>query len=182
MQPTPRQDPWRRPDGRSAAENDDSGARDVSIGAAVRRLDRLDAEGSFDRRQGQARRYHARRRRRIAQRAGGRCYHRDPACSARRKAVALAYPTPQTQVAEAGRRGTGQQDGAHRVEDDGDRRDLHREIYGRRRLKIIVTLCTMSYGSASTAFRYVPQDRPPAAADATFNHPGTALNTSRGGW
>ena len=52
----------------------------------------------------------------IAQRAGGRGYRRDPACSARRKAVALAYRTPQAQVAEVGRRGTGQQDGAHRLE------------------------------------------------------------------
>ena len=46
---------------------------------------------------------------------------------ARRKAVALAYRTPQTQVAEAGRRGTGQQDGAHRLETDGYRGKLRRK-------------------------------------------------------
>ena len=38
----------------------------------------------------------------------------------------------QAQVAEAGRRGTGQQDGAHRLEADGDRGNLHREICARR--------------------------------------------------
>jgi len=53
---------------------------------------------------------------------------REPAtkhCAARRKAVALAYRTPQTQVAEVGRRGTGQQDGAHRLETDDYGRKLH---------------------------------------------------------
>jgi hypothetical protein len=48
--------------------------------------------------------------------AGGRGYRRDPACSTRRKGVALAYRAYQTQVAEVGRRGTGQQDRAHRLE------------------------------------------------------------------
>ena len=50
--------------------------------------ERLDPERPFDRGQDQARRHHTSRRRRIAQRTGGRGYHRDPACSARRKAVA----------------------------------------------------------------------------------------------
>ena len=60
---------------------------------------------------------------------------REPAtkhCAARRKAVALAYRTPQTQVAEVGRRGTGQQDGAHRLETDGYGGKLHRKSCARR--------------------------------------------------
>ena len=66
----------------------------IPIGAPVRGLDRLDAEGSFDRRQGQARRYHASRRRGIAQRAGGRGHRRDPACSTRqRKRRRLGLPS-----------------------------------------------------------------------------------------
>jgi hypothetical protein len=85
MQPTADQDPRRRPDRRDAAENEDPGARAFPIRTPVRGLDRLDAKGSFDCGQGQARQYHPSRRPRIAQCAGGRGYHRDPACSARRK-------------------------------------------------------------------------------------------------
>ena len=50
----------------------------------------------------------------------------------RRKAVALAYRTPQTQVAEVGRCGAGQQDGPRRLEADGHGRQLLREIRARR--------------------------------------------------
>src|ERR1700686_3146269 len=57
MQPTPRQYPRHRSDRRDSAADENSGTRDVSIGAAVRGLDRLDAEGSFNGRQGQARRH-----------------------------------------------------------------------------------------------------------------------------
>ena len=39
---------------------------------------------------------------------------------------------PQTQVTEVGRRGAGQQDGAHRLEADGYGRKLRREICARR--------------------------------------------------
>ena len=105
----------------------DPGSRAIPIGTSVRGLDRFNAKGSFDRRQSQARRYHARRRRGIAQRAGGRSNRRDPTCSTQRKGVALAARASQAQVAEVGRRGTGQQDGAHRLEDDADRGSLHRE-------------------------------------------------------
>src|SRR5271166_2632377 len=140
MQPTARQDPRRRPDRRGAAQDEDAGARAIPIGAPVRRLDRLDAEGSFDRWQGQDRRYHASRRRGIAQRAGGRGYRRNPAWATRRKGVALAYRASQTQIAEVGRRGTGQQDGAHRLETNGYGRKLRREVrVGRRRLEISQT-------------------------------------------
>src|SRR5216683_730133 len=132
MQPTAHQDPRRRPDRRGAADSEDPGAWAIPIRTPVRSLDRLDAERSFDRGQGQARRDHASRRRRIAQRTGGRGYHRDPACSARRKAVALAYRTPQTQVAEVGRRGTDQQDGAYRLETDGYGGKLRRKSCARR--------------------------------------------------
>src|ERR1700687_2896424 len=128
MQPTARQDPGRRPDRRGAAQEEDAGACAIPIRTPVRGLDRLNAEGSFDCWQGQARRYHASRRRRIARRAGGRGYRRDPACSTWRKGVALAYRAPQTQVAEVGRRGAGQQDGAHRLETNGYGRKLRREV------------------------------------------------------
>ena len=120
------------PIGAVLLHDEDAGTRAIPIGAPVRGLDRLDAEGSFDRRQGQARRHHASRRRRIAQRAGGWGDRRDPACSTRRKGVALARRAPQAQVAEVGRRGAGQQDGAHRLEADGHRRKLRREIRARR--------------------------------------------------
>ena len=46
--------------------------------------------------------------------------------------VALAYRASQAQVAEVGRRGTGQQDGAHRLETDGDRGNLRRKSRARR--------------------------------------------------
>ena len=81
MQPTSRQDSRRRPDRCGAAENEDPGARAIPIGTPVRGLDRLNAEGSFDCGQGQARRDHSCRRRGIAQRAGGWGYLRHPACS-----------------------------------------------------------------------------------------------------
>ena len=48
MHPTSRQDSRRRSDRRGAVDDEDPGARDVSIGAAVRGLDRLDAERSFN--------------------------------------------------------------------------------------------------------------------------------------
>jgi transposase len=61
----------------------------------------------------------------------------------RRKTVALAYRAPQTQVAEVGRRGTGQQDGAHRLETDGYGGRLCRKSgtrrVGRRNLEISQT-------------------------------------------
>jgi hypothetical protein len=62
MQPTAHQDPRRRPDRRGAADNEDPGTWAIPIGTPVRGLDRLDAEGSFDCGQGQARRDHASRR------------------------------------------------------------------------------------------------------------------------
>src|SRR6202022_4033527 len=143
MQPTAHQDPRRRPDRRGAADNEDPGASAIPIRTPVRGLDRLDAERSFDRGQGQAWRDYASRRRRIAARAGGRGYHGGPECSARRKAVALASRTPQTQVAKVGRRGTGQQDGAHRLETDDYGGKLRREScarqVGRRSLEISQT-------------------------------------------
>jgi transposase len=70
-----------------------------------------------------------------AQRAGGRGYRRDPAGSTQRKGIALAARASQAQVAEVGRRGAGQQDRAHRLEDDAYRGNLHREICARCRGK-----------------------------------------------
>ena len=81
-----------------------------------------DAQGSFDRRQSQARRHNAGWRRDLAQRAGGWGHRRNTASSTRRNAVALACRPSQAQAAEVGRRGTGQQDGSHRLEADGHRR------------------------------------------------------------
>ena len=130
-QPASRQDPWRRPHRRGTAENEDPGTRAVPIGPSVRGLDRLDAERSFDRRQGPPWRYHASRRRGIAQRDGGRGYRRDPACSTWWKSAALACRASQAQVAKVGCCSAGQQDSTHRVEDDGNWGDLHREICGR---------------------------------------------------
>src|SRR3954447_14951673 len=105
MQPAPRQDPRPRSDRRGAAENEDPGSRAIPIGAAVCGLDRLDTEGSFDRGQSEARGDHARRRRGIAQRAGGRGDRGNPASSTQRQGVALAGRAAQAQVAEVGRRG-----------------------------------------------------------------------------
>ena len=47
---------------------------------------------------------------------------------AQRKGVALACRTSQAQVAEVDRRSAGQQDRAHCLEDDADRRSLQRKI------------------------------------------------------
>ena len=72
------------------------------------------------------------RRRGIAQRAGARRYFGDSTCSAQRQGVALACRASQAHVAEAGRRGAGQQDGKDRVEDDGHRGDLQSDCRARR--------------------------------------------------
>ena len=134
------EDPRHRPGRRDAAEDEDAGARAVPIRPAVCSLDRLDAQRSLDRRQGEAGRHHASRRRGAAQRAGGWGNRCDPARSTSRKGVALAGRAAQAQVAEAGRRGTGQQNGACRVEADANRGGLHRNAcarcYGWRGLEI----------------------------------------------
>jgi len=91
------------------------------------RLARADPEGSLHRRQAAARGDHARRRRNVASRAGGWRDRRHPAGTARpRASLALAGSAAQAQTAQAGGRGTGQQDGAHRLEADGQRRTLPR--------------------------------------------------------
>ena len=53
--------PQHRADRRDAAENEDPGSGTIQIGTPVRGMDRVDAEGSFDRREGQAWRYYPRR-------------------------------------------------------------------------------------------------------------------------
>ena len=113
--------PRHRSDRRDSAAAENSGTRDVSIGAAVRSLDRLDAEGPFNGRQGQARRHHKGRRRSLAQRVSGWGDRRHPTCTTRRARVALDRRPPQAQTAEVGRRGVGQQNGPHRLEADGHR-------------------------------------------------------------
>ena len=120
------------PIGANSAAAENSGTRDVSIGAAVRGLDRLDAEGPFNGRQGQARRHHKGRRRSLAQRVSGWSDRRHPTCTTRRARVALDRWPPQAQTAEVGRRGVGQQNGPHRLEADGHRQRLCREIRARR--------------------------------------------------
>jgi transposase len=55
------------------------------------------------------------------------------------KASTLACRTSQAQIPEAGRRGAGQQDSAHRVEDDADRGSIQRDIRDRRCIEISQT-------------------------------------------
>src|ERR1019366_2815484 len=93
MRPAPGPDSRRRSNRRGAAADENPGARDVPIRPAIRSLDRLDAEGSFYRRQGPARRHHASRRRGFAQRIGGGSDSAPQVCSKRQKqkcALALA--------------------------------------------------------------------------------------------
>jgi transposase len=83
--------------------------------------------GPFHRRQDQARQDHPRRRRDVAQRAGGGSNGRDPTGEARsRPCVALAARAAGAQAAEARRGGARQQDCPHRLEADGDGRKLRR--------------------------------------------------------
>jgi transposase len=85
------------------------------------------------------------------------------------KAIPLACRAAQAQIAEVGSRSAGQQDRAHRVEDDADSGRLRRESRGRRLgRRGLETI----HGSASTVFRYVTLLR--ALPGATFNHLGTA--------
>jgi hypothetical protein len=53
-------------------------------------------------------------------------------CTTRWARVALDRRPPQAQTAEVGRRGVGQQNGPHRLEADGHRQQLCREIRARR--------------------------------------------------
>ena len=122
-----------RSDRRDSAADENSAARDVSIGAWECGWDRLDAEGSFNGRQSQARRYHAGRRRDPAQacwRSGDR---RHPTSSPRRARVPVDRRSSQAQTAEAGRRGVGQQDCRRRLEADAHGGELRRELRARRR-------------------------------------------------
>jgi transposase len=73
----------------------------------------------------QARQDHSRRGRDVAQRAGGGRDRGDPAGSARpRPSVALAGCPVEAQAGETRRGGAGQQDRPHRLEADGDGREL----------------------------------------------------------
>ena len=110
------------PIGAALLMHEDPGARAVPIGATVRRLDRLDAEGPFDGGQGQARRHHSGWRRGLAQRVGRWRDFRRPTRSTRRARIALDRRPSQAQTAEVGRRGAGQQNGPRRLEADGHRR------------------------------------------------------------
>jgi hypothetical protein len=81
-------------------------------------MDRSDPEGPLHRRKDPARRDHARRRRGVAQRAGGRRDCGDPAGPTRKRRFTLAGRAPQ---AQGSRRGAGQQDRAYCVEADDHR-------------------------------------------------------------
>jgi transposase len=128
---------------RGSSDDADPRAPAVQIGAAVRGLDRLDAEGSCNCRYGQARRHHPRRGRDLAQRVGGWGRRRHPAGSTRRARVALDRRPAQAQTGEARRRGAGEQDRPRRLEADGHQRKLRREIRvrhsGQRGLEISQT-------------------------------------------
>jgi transposase len=91
-------------------------------------------------RQGQARQYHASRRRGLALCAGNGSDGRHPPCSTQRQDVALARSPDRAQTAEIGRRGAGQQNGAHRLETDEDRRGIQEENHICRRLRDLVLL------------------------------------------
>ena len=128
--------PRRRSNRRGAADDENPSARDVPIRPAIRSLDRLDAEGSFYRRQGQARRHHASRRRGFAQRIGGGSDSASQVCSKRQKqkcALALARAASEAKASETGRRGAGQQACSHRLEADGHRPKLRPEIHPHHR-------------------------------------------------
>jgi hypothetical protein len=124
VQPTSRENPWRLPDWRRAVEDEDPGSWVVSIWAPVRRMDRLNAERSFDSRQSQAGRHHTGRRRGVTKRPGRWSHCGDPAGTMRGKGVTLARRAFEAKVTKVGRRCAGQQDGAHRLEADGYRAKL----------------------------------------------------------
>ena len=79
--------PEHRPDRRLAAGDEGDRSARLPLRPGLLGLDRADAEGSLDRRQDAARRDHPRRRRGLAQRAGGRRHRRDPAGAARDEAI-----------------------------------------------------------------------------------------------
>ena len=125
MQSTPGANPWRWPHRRVDARHENTGARGIPLGAALCGVARLDAEGSFDRRQGKTRRYHARGRRSLAQRSGGWRYSCHPSLGAGTTLrLTLAHRSAQAQAAETCRSGFGEQDRPYRLEDDDDRRQL----------------------------------------------------------
>ena len=76
-------------------------------------------------------------------RVGGWRHLHHPTCSTRRTRIALDRRPSQTQTAEAGRRGVGQQNGPHHLEADDHRRKLRCEIHaghsGERGLEISQT-------------------------------------------
>ena len=91
----------------------------------VRGLGRPDAEGPFDRRQAAAGRHHPGRRREPAGRAGQRRHRLYPAGQeGPHRALALARRAARAQAAQAGSGGARQQDRAHRLEADDQRRAL----------------------------------------------------------
>jgi transposase len=129
---------WHRPDRGDDADHEDAGARGLSVGSSVRRLDRLDAQGSLDGRQGEARRDHPSGGRRSAQRARGRRHGSDQARARgplprRRQVRSLGRQASRAQAAEARGSGVGQQARPRRLEADDHGRSLRREasVYGR---------------------------------------------------
>jgi len=103
------------------------------FGARLCHLARADAARSLDRRQGAARPHHARRRPDAAQSFGGRRHGDDLADPARRRTPGFVTPSfalaPRVIAAQAGKtRGSRarQQDCAHRLEADDERRTLCR--------------------------------------------------------
>ena len=124
---------WRRTVDRLASGDEDTRFSSLPLGARLCRLARADAARSLDRRQGAARPHHARRRRDAAQSFGGRRHGDDLADPARRRTPGFVTPSlalaPRVIAAQAGKtRGSRarQQDCAHRLEADDERRTLCR--------------------------------------------------------
>ena len=126
--------PDRRPGrGRPADHQDHQSAR-LPLRPPVRGLGRVDAEEPFDRRQAAAGRHHPGRRRELAGRAGQRRHRLYPAGQARpHHALAVARRAARAQAAQAGGGGARQQDRAHRLEADDQRRALRSDTSGRPR-------------------------------------------------
>ena len=129
MQPTPGPNSRRRADWRIASHDENARPVTLRVGASICSLARPDPEGSLNRRQSKAGRYHARWRRSIAKYTGGRGHIIASTCQGwkRKKCHALAALHAQTQTAQAGGRGIGEQNCADRLENDGHRRNLSKK-------------------------------------------------------
>jgi len=108
-EPASSEDPRHRADRRHPVGHESRPTQSLPIRPAFRGVDRADTKGSLDGRQDPARRHHPRRRRGLAQRAGGRRDRGDPAGAARQSlplagnrgpALAVAGRAAEAQIAQ----------------------------------------------------------------------------------